>query len=768
MRQLYYAYRTLLRERGINLIKITSLTLGLFIGILLFARVAFELRYNTSYEDSGKLAVIQAVYTMEGMSNHPMAVIFGPVAATIMEEFPEQVESATVVQNRWNNTFFLGEQRHVGSMMLGDTLFFKTMGIQVTSGQVNELAAPDMVFISDDLAKRIFNTADVIGKTLMREKSHEVTIRGTFKALPKNNDYRPDVVLSFATHTARNWGYFGWGGGDSYSGFVRLKEKADLDVINSRIDAVIEKYMPFQPEVDGWGVKYHLENISAAHTNNPNVKRFVMILTFLAFAILLIAAFNYVLIAISSLSRRAKGVGTHKCSGAGNGQVMRMFLWETGIITLTSLLLVGTLAYNLKELIQELLEVGLEDLFILNTVWVPVCVVLLVFILAGILPGRIFSRIPVTQVFRRYTERNSFWKRGLLFVQFAGVTFVLGILVVVFIQHRQMMDHELGYNPQRIAYAYARSENREVFKATVANLPMVEAVAFSSDPMSSGYSGSFVYGDTDKQVFTTRYSYMDAGFVPLHQIKITEGRNVIAAGEVLVNQTYVDKMPWTDSPLGKKSSGMGQEFGTVVGVMADFAGSNIGSEKQPVLFAYSTDYSGVASVKLKEPFAESLMALNRSMEEVYPNQDVVFSSLEKRINDKYISVRRFRDSVGIAFIAILLITLMGLVGYINDEMQRRSKEIAIRKVNGAEGYNILRLFSREITWVALPAIVISAFLSYLVGREWLEQFGGVKADLSIGLYLLLSVAMLVIIWICVIIKVWRVANENPVDSIKSE
>ncbi len=153
---------------------------------------------------------------------------------------------------------------------------------------------------------------------------------------------------------------------------------------------------------------------------------------------------------------------------------------------------------------------------------------------------------------------------------------------------------------------------------------------------------------------------------------------------------------------------------------------------------------------------------------LFPSDDLVFMSFEKERASRYDSVKRFRDSALIAFFAILLIALMGLFGYINDEMQRRSKEIAIRKINGAESWNVIRLLSRELTLVALPAIITGLVISYFIGREWLLQFAVTRVELSIPLYILLCIVLLLVIITSVIIKSWRIANENPVISLRSE
>lgn len=134
---------------------------------------------------------------------------------------------------------------------------------------------------------------------------------------------------------------------------------------------------------------------------------------------------NYVLISISSLARRAKAIGVHKCNGASERNIFSMFLWETGIIIMISLILVGVLVLNFREDIEYLASASIGALFTWETLWVPICVIVILFIVAGIIPGHLFSSIPVTHVFRNYTERKGGWKRTLLFLQFTGVTSVL-------------------------------------------------------------------------------------------------------------------------------------------------------------------------------------------------------------------------------------------------------------------------------------------------------------------------------------------------------
>lgn len=759
MKQLYYTLLTLLRGRNSTLIKVISLSLGLFVGVLLFSRIAFELSYNRGYKEADKLSNIMATYHRNGVPDQPVQVVYFPVPATIIEHFPDEVESATVTRLHGETRFDVGSKRFKGETVWADASFFHTMGITVASGDVKELAIANIAFVSEEFARKAFGTTDVAGYTMLQNGNEELTIRGTFVNPNENNSVRPDVAVAIDTY---NHGRV-WGRADSYSGFVRLKSAADIEKINQRIDVVIEQYMPFNQES---GVRYHLENIHKEYVSKADIKRIVTIMTFLAVAVLLIAAMNYILIAISGLSKRARSAGVHKCNGASVNEVFSMFQWETFLILLLSLIVAIVLILNFINPIQDILSVKLVSLFSLQKLWIPLLIIFVIFVVAGIIPGRIFANIPVTHVFHKYTKGNSVWKRILLFIQFTGVAFVFGLLIVVFLQYYRLINFNLGYDIKNKAEVTLRTKNKELAFQTIKNLPMVEDAVLSMSTVGAGYSGELAKKE-DGTRFSTRFNIVTSEFIPFYNIKILEGRNILAQGEAVVNKEYIRLMGWTDGAIGKQSG----SFGTIVGVMDDFVSNSLFQGTSPVLFSSSKEWDFLVSdmsVKLREPFDESLVRLNQEVKEIFPTDDMIFTSIEKRIQNKYLSVRRFRDSAGIAFVAIFLIAVMGLLGYVNDEIQRRSKEIAIRKVNGAEIWSIIKLLCREVAIVALPAVVIGIVISYFISKEWLSQFAGAQTELNGIFYILLSVSIFVIILTCAITKSWNIAKENPVKSIVNE
>ncbi|MEG0456340.1 MAG: ABC transporter permease, partial [Bacteroides sp.] len=157
MRQLYYVIRTLIRGRGSNVIKIISLGLGLAMSILLFARVAFEQSFDTCFRDTDNLYQVYSVWTQKGERSEPYSQNMGPVAGAILENFPKEVEAATsVCRYTAGDPLFNGSVRFDEGKVMADSLFFRTMGIEVLTGDQRELIQKDVVFLSDRFARKIF------------------------------------------------------------------------------------------------------------------------------------------------------------------------------------------------------------------------------------------------------------------------------------------------------------------------------------------------------------------------------------------------------------------------------------------------------------------------------------------------------------------------------------------------------------------------------------------------------------------------------------
>ena len=773
MRQIYYSIRTLLRERGSNLIRVISLSLGLTIGILLFSQIVFELSYENCYPEAERLAMVRAQITnlstgeiMGDDGTNYDYTVFAPTANAVAESMPEEVEYAScVLPEREYNIYYEEKLLSDVDYIYVDSCFFQVFGIPLLKGNLKDLIIPGSVFVSERFARETFADEDPVGKILSADKQNTFTIRGVYKDVPENTMLTHDFVVSIYNNNGGYQAGNGWNGNDVFYTFLRLRRESDMDKVNDNIQRVIEKYT--ETTIDDWKMDYSIIPLVKRHLDSPDVQKRLVIYGFLGFAIFFVAIMNYMLISIATLSRRAKSVGVHKCSGASSTNIFSMFLAETGILVILSVLLSFLLIFNAREMIEDLLSVRLSSLFTWGTLWVPLLTILVLFVLAGGIPGRLFSRIPVTQVFRRYTDGKKGWKRSLLFVQFTGVSFVLGLLLVTLLQYGHLMNRDMGIDVTGLteAESWLPKERVEHIKDELRRQPMVEGVTVATHSVLGQYWTRGLMSNDGKRLATLNFNYCHYNYPEVMGIKIIEGTPMKKGGDLLVNEELVRLMRWTDGAVGKRVNNVA---GTVVGVFRDIRNESFYAAQSPIILIGTEEQANhTFDVRLKEPFDENLKRLNEYMEKTFPDVSLHFMSVDHMVKDLYKDVYRFRNSVWITSCFILLIVIMGLIGYVNDETQRRSKEIAIRKVNGAEAFHVLRLLTRDILYVSVLSILIGTAVSYFAGRACLDQFAE-QIELNPLLFIGTALFIQLLIIVCVVLKAWHIANENPVNSIKNE
>ena len=491
-----------------------------------------------------------------------------------------------------------------------------------------------------------------------------------------------------------------------------------------------------------------------------------MIFGFLGFSVFFVAIMNYMLISIATISRRAKSVGVHKCSGASSGNIFGMFLAETGVLVLLSVLFSFLLIINMGELIEDLL----------GTSCLTVCLGhhldTLAHCSSPFPPGRRHTGKTVLTYSRHAGIPALYgWKKRMeTFITICPVhgyllctRIIAGYPVTIF------SPDEWRYGNQDSGTGRSRNldvrRNSRTCKRRVAPPTMVDGVSASTHSVLGEYWTRGLIGNDGKRIATLNFNMCDYDYPNVMGIRITEGTTIKKKGDLLVNKELVRLMKWTDGAVGKSVSGV---EGTIVGVFDDIRNRSFYSSQSPiVLIADKESANHTINVRLKEPYDENLKRLNECVAKTFPNVALNFNSVDSMIREGYKSVYRFRNAVWISSCFILLIVITGLIGYVNGETQRRSKEIAIRKVNGAEASGILKLLIYDILNISVISVLIGTAASYFTGQIWLEQFSE-RIDMDLLLFIGIALLVLLVIVACVVVKAWHVANENPVKSIKAE
>lgn len=776
LQQLRYIIQTLLHSKGSNLLKVVSLGLGLTISILLFARVAYEQSYDTCFEDYDRLYQVWTQYIIKGETLEWGEMNSGPVAGAILENFPQQVESATCT-NHWMATspLYYGNTRFDDKKICADSLFFHTLGIEVLSGNpVQDLQQPDVIYLSESLAKRMFGGEDPVGRVVSYNHERDLTVRGTYADLPDNTTLKAEGIISMPPAWAASQANYSWDGGDSYLQYVRLRDARDAEVVNARMADMVHKYLPEEYQAARMDVAVKVAPLRDTFRGYDEVRRMKAIMLTLGLSILFIAALNYALISISSLSRRAKAVGVQKCSGAGSASIFGQFMLETALVIACALVLMLFLLFAFRDFVEDTTSTKLYNLFTWGRLWVPLVTVLLLFLIGGVIPAQLFARIPVTQVFRRYTEGKKGWKRPLLFVQFAGVAFICGVMGMVAAQYRYVMDKDMGFRVERVAKAYIPFDTADEARSAelfFRSLPYVEDLTAGGNPLD-GYSGTMIDDEAGESLFSARFDRCRENYVSFMGMTLLQGRVPRREGmehwwdEAVVNETFAQQMHWGDDVVGRTVHTMGENV-RVVGLLKDFQINGCYSPPMPYIGFLKQSFSGTLYFKLKEPFGDNLLKLQRAASDAYPGKTIDVYSWQQQAEQMYNPVRVLRNAMLVAALAMFLVMLMGLLGYTADEVQRRSKEIAIRKVNGAEAAGILELLGRDVAVVALPALIIGLAASAYVNALWTDGFA-VQVPVGWLLYVAAGLALLLVIVGCVLGRTLKIAYENPVVSLKNE
>ena len=781
------AWRSLFRKGRHNGIKILALSIGLALGIILIAKMRFEQSYDSFYPDLDRL------YRVYNTSTRPDGPMFyhqmsGGVAVGMKAEIPE-VEAATRMTEICADAVFWTEakQKLTGTFFVADTSIFDVVPRPMLLGNAKEvLARPHYVLIARSLAQRIGQGADVIGQqiTLDMYPNAPLTIGGVFEDLPENNTLNYDVLISLPSISLFTWdGSLNWLGNDRYITYVKLAPGVDPDSLKQDIKSLIDRHIDrAEMQKAGYEINYTLLPITDFYANNPQVQQMIRMLALLAFALLFTASMNYVLLVISSLVKRSKEMGVLKCYGAAPRNIYQIILGETGLHIILALLISILLIFTFQGTIEELLNASLSSLFTGTTCLILCIVVGLVFLLTGILPAYLFTRISVTAAFKQARgDANRIWKHALLFVQFAAATMLVTLLILIGRQYQLMIHNDPGFNYDNLLYCSTvgvKPEIRQTALDELNRLPFVEKTATSNTLPFWEAAGNNVRDlDQQKDLFNYADLYgVDTNYFSLMEIPIIAGTNFQASHaktpQVMVSRSFADKiskmMGWKDGVVGKSLIFTEHWRVIIFGVYEDFQiGSLAAYDKRPSALFYSPMPEDNLLIRVSDLKPEYILQITDILTRLMPDRDIQVIPYVSEIVKQYADSKRFRNTVLAGCLITLLISLIGLIGYIQDETSRRSKEIAIRKINGATASLIIRMVVQSVLWIALPAAVLGCLGTLFTGQKWLENFAE-KVPLSLPTFLIGSVTVLSIISVCVILLTRHIANDNPVNSLKTE
>ena len=764
-------------------------------GFLLVAKIYFEQSYDSFFPDIDRIYRITESTVQNGeYKEHQYTP--GGSAPELQRHIP-QIVKATRFTSLTNGDPVLkledGRKIGVADVTLADTCCFDVLKTPILEGDPHEvLAVEDLVMIPRSLAEKI--GGDVIGQRFSVVDwgdTYKMTVGGVYEDYPLNSTRKNAVYLSMPTI-----GKFMWEGScdnlignDRYSSYALLAEGADPE----EVSALMVKHLKTVIDEEAFTIydfRMWVRPMAGAYSSQDGVKTMSWMLGILAVVMLMCAGLNYLLIVIGQLSARGKEMAIRKCFGTDRKSIFLMVMGESLFFMLVSLGLAVILAFCFSDLCRDLLGYSPKELFSTGKVWIAeglVCVGLLVF--TGIIPSVIYSRTPVAHAFRPATHGRKVWKLILLAVQFMATGMVMCLLVLVGRQYCMIGNLDIGLDYENVAmfYRYPMSdENTRTVMDELKKLPFVEGVASADVHPTDWASGNNIWteGREADEVNVADMEWSNPELFDVMGMPLVQGRGFGANADSTVNEVIVEERmvevfqknfgDEDEDIIGKTFYITGHADGgmlnTIVGVVGNLRRGGFESEnadKRVAVFFPSSKVRGNVFIRFTHLTPENLTAAQKVLDSINDGDEIYITPYRMKIEAKRSGIRKFGMSVMVVGIAIILIALIGLIGYVADEVNRRAKEIAIRKVNGTDAWKIVRLFCLDVLKVALPSLIAGGVLAMVVGQRWLSQFTDRVSLSPLSMMACLAVLLILIMGV-VAVNTLRVARSNPIDHLRSE
>lgn len=776
------ALRTLWRNKLYTSLNVGGLAIGLAACLLMALYVNHEFSYDGFHAKADR--IVRVTTTMKTPES-PLALASSPVplAPTLQRDYPE-VEAAVRL------TPFEGVVRQ------GETLFkepdvyhadkevFTVFSYPLLVGNpATALANPNSVVLSERFARNYFGKTDVLGQTVAFEKQlYQVT--GVMAGVPSNTDLPVYALLSKEFPGVRSWVEDDF---PCYT-YVLFREQPNLPVFNKKLEQLANKYA--NPELakmgaEGYTISFPTELLKNVHYSEGKMadtpkgnKQYGYLFAFLAVFVLVIALLNYINLLTAKATERAREVGVRKANGALRGQLMRQFLFESWLLSGLSVGLAVVLVLSAVPFFNELLNIQLqisvvETLGLVGFSWAVITLA------GGLYPAFVLSGYRPVEVLkgRLGTYGKGAWlRKSVIVFQFVlAVGMIAGVLVI----RRQMnfmQNHDLGFTKERVLSLYLPDDSTAragatAFANTLKNRSQIEGVTLGSGLQTEGLlpmASTTIRSNGRKRELMSNYLFVDDQFLPLLNISLKAGRNLSSEskadrnGGFIVNEAFVKMAGWKEG-VGQTIDGFGHK-GKVVGVVKNFHYRSLHNLVEPLVMIYNTFPVSSLMVSVKP---EHLPVVQSLWQQHYPAYPFDYKFLDESVEAQY-TKDRLMTTIFNGFAALtILVSCLGLFGFVTFTAGQRTKEIGIRKILGASVVNVVLLLSKDFLRLVLIAIIIAAPVAWYALDRWLQDFA-YRVGLEGWIFALAGGLAVLIALLTVSFQSVKAALMNPVNSLKNE
>jgi len=782
------AWRSLWKNKFYTTINILGLFIGLTTAILLLLWIQDEKSFDKFNKDYDRIYNLSAHFDISGKEQ-----VWSGVPGTLYKSARSmaQIQNITRVSNDWITLHQVNDKKLISGLHIAyvDSTFFSIFDFNTIQGRAaNLFTSTNNILLTDETAKKIFGTDDVVGKMVSLDTTRFV-VAGVLKNFPQNSSLRFDALFPmsyYARMFTLNGGNGDWKtidedlGNYAYDTYVKLQPNANAASIGKALTKAYKDARNGDSQT-----KFMLQPLAEKHLisadGNKSGLRIVQVFTIITILLLLIAAINYVNLSTARSMTRAKEVSVRKIIGANKWQLFSQFLIETVIIfvivSILALIFTTLLIPAYNNISGKSLEFSLSN----PSVWALISVAVLgTLLLAAIYPAIHLSAFnPISSLKGKLNQSvgSTILRKVLVVFQFSISVILIICTLVIGKQMQYISKINLGYNKQYVFTVPLNDgaiNHIDAFKAELAKSPTISGTAISNVYNIADYGNST--GDIDwpgkskNDNMIVISANIDKDFIPVMNFSFIEGHNFTGTpsdtSAFIINATLAKQMFLHPPYVGQQMS-LHDDKGTIIGVVKDFHFQSLKKQIAPFVF-WTRRWKNILYVKTTAAGAQqAIKAVEKAYNEYPSSTPFSYTFVDTKFDELYKSDNRtkllFNVFAGIA----IFISCLGLLALATYSAQLRIKEIGVRKVLGASVINIISLLGRDFIVLVLIAIIIAIPVAYYSMNKWLENFA-YKTDISFWLFVAASCIAIGIALLTISFQSVKAALANPVKSLRTE
>lgn len=782
------AIRNIARNKVFTFLNVVGLAIGMAASLLILLWVQDELSYDRFNRKAENIYRVEEDQFYSGERYH-VTVTPQPSGPVWKEKIPEIVEQARI--NRLPRILFRNEDKvfFESSIVASDSGLFSMFTLPLLRGDPETaLSAPYSIVLSEKLADKYFGDTNPLGRTVTLENRYQFMVTGVMKEIPSNSIFDFEGVIPFSFLREIGAVSNSWGNNSIFT-YVEMEEGSDLESVGKKLTDVVLEHHPTTttkfcvfPFLD-----IHLHSqFGFKETRGPVIM--IYIFSLIAVFVLLIACINFINLSTAKASSRSKEIGIRKVVGAERKTMIVQFMSESLILVALSMILALILVGLSLQLFNNVSgkEFALADLLHGKFIISYFIIGILAGFLSGLYPSFYLSAIKPVATLKGEGlagKGNGTLRRVLVVVQFSLSVIIAVSAVFMFMQLRFLQNKDLGFDKEDLI-AIPMSEEmkgkyyslkRELSKETL--IQGVTAGLHNPVMMGSNSGGADWDGkDPDKHVLIGTNG-VDYDYLETMKMELVSGRDFSreftadmakdTTGNFLVNEEVVRLMDIGD-PVGKNFRFMGIH-GTIVGVLKNFHFKGADQVIEPMAFALAdTSFLRLMLVRLTPgKTEESLASVEKIWNEVVPEFPLLYTFIDQDYEDLFRTEIRLAELLKYFTVLALIIASLGLYGLSSYSAERRTNEIGIRKVMGADSLIVIGTMAREFIVLVMISLVIALPAGWVIVNKLLQQFA-YRIDMNIMVFAGIAVGTIIIAMLTVGYQAYKASRINPAKALKAE